>query len=45
MTEKDLFKHGFNGGRNLHHPLKNNIELLRYIFYSFLRIRTLDFNI
>ena len=31
LTEEELFKHGFNGGRSLQHPLKNNIELLSYI--------------
>lgn len=31
LTEEELFKHGFNGGRSLQHPRKNNIELLSYI--------------
>lgn len=31
LDEEDLIQHGFNGGRSIQHPLKNNVELLNYI--------------
>lgn len=31
LSEEDLTKHGFKGGKSLQHPLKNNFELLNYI--------------
>jgi len=31
MASKELTKHGFKGGKSLQHPIKNNVELLKYI--------------
>ncbi len=31
LTEDELTKHGFNGGRSIQHPIKNNEELIKYI--------------
>ena len=31
LTEEELIKHGFKGGKSLQHPIKNNEELLKYI--------------
>ena len=31
LTEEELAKHGFKGGRSLQHPIKNNNELIKYI--------------
>ena len=31
LTEEELVKHGFNGGRSIQHPMKNNPELFKYL--------------
>lgn len=31
LTEEELAKHGFNGGKSIQHPIKNNEELFKYI--------------
>lgn len=31
LCETQLLEHGFNGGRSLQHPMKNNPELFEYI--------------
>ena len=31
LTEEELAKHGFRGGKSLQHPIKNNKELMKYI--------------
>lgn len=31
LTEGELVKYGFKGGRSIQHPMKNNTELLKYI--------------
>ena len=31
LTEEELTKHGFRGGKSLQHPIKNNKELMKYI--------------